>query len=75
MFYGESSIGNAANIFLVEIEYANYICGAAILNTSSESDATGQCIDEDWTLYGKNTNKHFLINKNGNTFTPRLDIA
>lgn len=65
MFYGESSTGNVANIFLDDIEYANYICGNITTNASTESSMSAQCTDGDWTVYGTTTNRHFAIDKTG----------
>jgi hypothetical protein len=67
MFYGESSTGNVANIFLDDFEYANYICGNITTNSSTESSMSGQCTDGNWTVYGTTTNRYFAIDKTGAT--------
>lgn len=75
MFYGESSSGNVANLFVDDITYSNSICSYVSLNTSSKTGISEQCNDGNWTYYGDNIGKYFAIRKNGNTINASIDIT
>ncbi|MGV3546405.1 MAG: T9SS type A sorting domain-containing protein [Pedobacter sp.] len=78
MFYGVSSAGNAGELFIDDIAYANYVTETVlpIELSSFSAKANLQNIDLAWTTASEKDNSHFDILRSGDgkTFTKIGDV-